>query len=255
MNKNELINYLTKLGLTQDEVAVYLGLLEKGEGTPLSISRLTGINRTKVYRLIEQMEKRKMLVQEIKDSTTCVSPAPIERVEELLKHKQLVITELSKSWNEAATMLDQMQASHQAETKVKYYKGNSGIEQMVWNVLKAKKDIVGYTFRDLSHFVGTKFMESFAEEFKRRNLKMRDIYSDEYLNSEPIDNNWAGKIDSRYLPSKILSIPHQMDIYDEVVTFYSWNGDEVWGTEIYNPKVAEMQRQLFELAWEKAEKI
>ena len=77
MNKNELINYLTNLGLTEDEVAVYLGLLEKGEGTPLSISRLTGINRTKVYRLIEQMERRKLLVQEIKDSTTCVSPAPI----------------------------------------------------------------------------------------------------------------------------------------------------------------------------------
>jgi len=254
MNKHALHSYLLKLGLTLDEASVYLELLETGEGTPLSISRITGINRTKVYRLIEKMESEKLVVQEIHDTTTMVSPAPIERVEELLKQKQSMVAELSKNWNEAATTLSQLQASRQAETKVKYYKGKSGIEQMVWNVLKAKNEIVGYTFRDLSHFVGAKFMDSFVEEFKRRNLKMRDIYGDEYLGSQPIDNNWAGKIDSRYLPGKILAVPHQMDIYDDVVTFYSWNEGEVWGTEIYNPKVAQMQKQLFELAWEKAKK-
>lgn len=254
MNKIELKRYLEKLGLTPDEAAVYLELLEKGEGTPLSISRLTGINRTKVYRLIEQMVESGLVVQEIRENSTMVSPAPIERVEELLKQKQGVEAELSKNWGEAAHMLSQMQVSHQAETKVKYYKGKSGIEQMVWNVLKAKNEIVGYTFRDLSHFVGAKFMDQFVFEFKRRNLKMRDIYSDEYKASEPVDSDWGGKIESRYLSGKILAIPHQMDIYDDVVTFYSWNEGEVWGTEIYNPRVAQMQKQLFELAWEKAKK-
>ena len=58
-----------------------------------------------------------------------------------------------------------------------------------------------------------------------------------------------------YLPQSILAIPHQTDIYNEVVSFYSWNEGEVWGTEIYNAKVANMQRQLFELAWEKAKRL
>lgn len=254
MNKQELNRYLVRLGMTPGEVVVYLDLIERGEGTPLSLSRQTGINRTKVYRLIEQMEKDKLIIQEIRENTTVISPAPIERVEELLKQKQGVVAELSKNWGEAANMLSQMQVSLQAETKVKYYKGKSGIEQMVWNVLKAKDEIVGYTFRDLSHFVGDKFMNSFVEEFKRRNLSMRDIYGDEYKSSEPGDNEWGPRMDSRYLPREILSIPHQMDIYDEVVTFYSWNEGEVWGSEIYNPKVAQMQRQLFELAWERARK-
>ena len=255
MDTNILIKYFSELGIPENEARVYLSLLEKGSGTPLTISRSTGINRTKIYRLLETMQTRKLISLEVDQNTTRVSPAPIERVEELLKHKQLAVTELSKNWNEAATMLDQMQASHQAETKVKYYKGKSGIEQMVWNVLKAKDEIVGYTFRDLSHFVGEKFMKDFASEFKRRNLRMRDIHGDEYLSSTPIDNEWGKNMNSRYLPTKILAIPHQTDIYDDVVSFYSWNGSEVWGTEIYNEKVATMQKQLFELAWEKASKI
>lgn len=255
MNKNELREYLQKLGLGTQVATIYMDLLEHGEGTPLSISRRTGVNRTKVYREIEEMAGLKLITQEVGDNTTKISPAPIERIEEILKQKQQGVAELSKNWSEATNLLSQLQAREQAETKVKYYKGKAGIEQMVWNILKAKNEIVGYTFRDLSHFVGAKFMDSFVEEFKRRNLRMRDIHGDEYLSSQPIDNNWAGKIDSRYLPREILSIPHQMDIYDDVVTFYSWNEGEVWGTEIYNPKVAEMQRQLFELAWEKTEKI
>ena len=84
---------------------------------------------------------------------------------------------------------------------------------------------------------------------------MRDIYGDEYLENKPKDNNWGSSIDSRYLPRKILAIPHQMDIYDETVSFYRWVGSEVFGVEIINPIVAAMQMQLFELAWEKARKV
>lgn len=255
MNKNDLIIYLNKLGLTKEVVEIYLDLLEHGEGTPLSISRRTGINRTKVYREIEEMAREKLLTLQIGDNTTIVSPAPMERIGAMLKQKQLAVAELSKNWSDVTESLAQIQVVQKAETRVKYYKGKEGIEQMVWNVLKAKDEIVGYTFRDLSHFVGAKFMGEFVEEFKRRNLFMRDIYGDEYLENKPTDNNWAGKISSRYLPKEILAIPHQMDIYDEVVTFYSWNEGEVWGTEIHNPKVAQMQKQLFELAWEKAKRV
>jgi sugar-specific transcriptional regulator TrmB len=240
--------------MTTEEVSVYLELISRGEGTPLSISRHSGINRTKVYRILEGMEKQKLIVQEIGDNTTRVSPAPIHQLQEILRKKQTRVAELTNDWNQATQMLEQLAAEQKSETKVKFYHGKSGIEQMVWNVLRTKSEVVGYTFRDLSHFVGEKFMREFSAEFKRRNLKMRDIYGDEYKSSEPIDNDWGKNVESRYLPKSILSIPHQTDIYDGVVSFYSWSGEEVWGSEIYNEKVAIMQKQLFELAWEKAEK-
>jgi len=255
MNKQELNSYLRKLGMTSEMAMVYLELVGQGEGTPLSISRHTGINRTKVYRLLEEMEDKKLITQEVGDNTTRVSPAPVEQLQEILRSKQTRVAELTQNWGEATLLLDQMSAEQRSETKVKFYHGKAGIEQMVWNVLKTKGEIVGYTFRDLSHFVGDKFMNDFVAEFKRRNLAMRDIHGDEYLSHQPVDNAWGKNMSSRYLPKSILSIPHQMDIYDGVVSFYSWNEGEVWGTEIYNEKVATMQKQLFELAWEKAEKV
>lgn len=255
MNKNELTNYLIDLGFGLEQASVYLNLIEKGEATPLSISRDTGINRTKVYRLIEEMSEKKLLTQEIGKNTTKVAATPIDQLKRLLADKQSHLELLSLGWKSVEELLGQMALEKKSETRVKFYHGKTGIEQMVWNVLKASGEIVGYTFRDLSHFVGDKFMKEFAYEFRRRNLKMRDIHGDEYLASLPIDNAWGSNMNSRYLSKNILAIPHQTDIFDDVVSFYSWNEGEVWGSEIYNPKVAQMQKQLFELAWEKAKKI
>lgn len=254
MNIQDLKGYLVKLGLTPPQAAIYINLIQNGDGTPLSISRDTGINRTTVYRVIEEMNKEKLLTQEIEEHTNKVSSVPIDQLRRILSEKQERLEELKQDWSNAEKLMEQIKHEKKSETRVKFYHGKTGIEQMVWNVLKTSSEIVGYTFRDLSHFVGEKFMKEFASEFRRRNLKMRDIHGDEYLASLPIDNAWGSNMNSRYLPNTILAIPHQTDIYDDVVSFYSWNEGEVWGSEIYNPKVAQMQKQLFELAWEKAEK-
>ncbi|MBI5452275.1 hypothetical protein HY945_02345 [Candidatus Gottesmanbacteria bacterium] len=46
-----------------------------------------------------------------------------------------------------------------------------------------------------------------------------------------------------------------MDIYNEIVSIYHWHEGEIFGVEIYNEKVANMQRQLFEMVWRMAGKL
>jgi len=251
MEKIELTKYLRKLGLTQEASTIYLDLMEHAESTPLLIARRTGINRTKVYRVIEELLHQKLVRQEVGFKSSSVSPAPLTTLAARLTEKQRRVAELTQGWREVERELTQLGEVEKAETKVRYYRGKSGIEQMVWNVLSAKSEVVGYTTRDLVDFVGAKFMREFVAEFVRRNLAMRDIYGDEYQTNKHTQYDWGGRVKSRYVPSKILTIPHQMDIYDETVSFYRWVGEEVFGVEIVSPAVAVMQKQLFELAWER----
>lgn len=249
-----LITYLRHLGLSQEEAAIYVSLTEQGGGTPLSISRVTGINRTKVYRTIETLSQSKLVNIEVREHSSRVTPVQPERLAEIVKQRQQQAAELARNYPDMERKLAELGVKSRADTKVRFYRGKQGIEQMVWNVLKAKSEVVGYTYRDLADFVGEKYMGDFAAEFVRRNLAMRDIYSDEYVKGKKSEQDWGGHIKSRYLPDKILAIPHQMDIYDDVVSFYNWHEGEVFGVEIHNEKVARLQKQLFELAWEKAEK-
>lgn len=254
MEKSELKRYLRRLGLSIEASAIYLDLIEHAESTPLLLARRTGINRTKVYRVVEELERQKLVRQEVGDKTTRVSPAPIAQLGERLKERQRRVAELTREWEQVETELGQLGEAQKAETKVRYYRGKSGIEQMVWNVLSAKTEVVGYTTRDLTDFVGSKFMGEFVVEFVRRRLSMRDVYGDEYQTNKHARYDWGERVVSRYVPNKILTIPHQMDIYDETVSFYRFVEGEVFGVEIINPAVATMQKQLFELAWEKGKK-
>lgn len=245
-------SFLHSLGLSPEEASLYLSMVKHGTSTPLQLSRYTGINRTKVYRTLDVLTAKKLAIQEINSNSTSVTAASTERIEELVRHKQRIAAQLSHHYSDVARALTMMSAERHADTKVRFYRGKSGLEQMIWNVLKARSEVVGYTCRDLDDFVGEKFMNEFVSEFIRRNLHMRDVYGPGYVKSVHKLHDWAGHVSSRYIPNSVLSIPHQMDIYDDIVTFYNWHEGEVFGVEICSEKVALHQKQLFELVWEKS---
>ena len=58
----------------------------------------------------------------------------------------------------------------------------------------------------------------------------------------------------RYLSPEVVDISVQMDIYNDTLAIYSWHEDEVFGVEIHNKKIADMQRQIFEALWNSAGK-
>lgn len=60
---------------------------------------------------------------------------------------------------------------------------------------------------------------------------------------------------ARYLPPEILSIKHSTVVYDDVIAYYNWVDGEVFGIELYNQEIANHQRQMFEILWEKSQAV
>lgn len=56
----ELIGKLKKLGFTENEAKIYLGLLSMGEATASEIHEYTHVPRTKTYSTLERMSKKSM---------------------------------------------------------------------------------------------------------------------------------------------------------------------------------------------------
>ena len=260
--KDSTLEYLRLLGLSPEEAQIFWTLTVMGPLTTLELARKTKINRTKVYRVVDIMGSRR-LVKEIKDQyTTRIEAESAERLQEMLKETQTKTRMLSNKFEVVMGDLAQLSAKERSDTAVHFYRGPEGIKQMVWNTLKATSEIVGYTYLSFESAVGEEFVEEYYAEFYRRNLRMRDILSDNYLRSmressqSPktyrLHPNWRTHIDSRYIGEKELPIPHQMDIYDDTVGIYSWQEGEIFGVEIKNPKVAAFQRSLFEQTWSMA---
>lgn len=252
MNNQTINTFLLQLGLNNDEVVLFESLVEKGSQTILQLSRNTQINRTKVYRILEEM-KRCGLVEDVVDENRWLAKAiDLAQLDLLVRDAELKARALREAFPLVSHLISSSRETHQPGTRVVFHRGVDGIKQMVWNTLAAKTEVVGYTYRRLDEIVGDKFSREWHEEWIRRDLKMRDIYSDEYLKSfkknRPETNNLR-HFESRYISSKIVNINHQMDIYEDTVAYYNWYEGEVFGVEINNKKIATMQRQLFEITW------
>ena len=103
LNKKDTISYLRTLGLSHDEAKVYLELL-KAPASHLELARTTGVNRTKVYRIIDDLEKRSLVTARTDDRGTLLTasdPATLEvgivNREETVKSQRQVFQHLLPS--------------------------------------------------------------------------------------------------------------------------------------------------------------
>jgi len=253
MNKNiknsSLASYLHDLGLNHEETKVFVTLVDYGQLTILELARKAEINRTRVYRLLEDLKERGFIKEIIDEHRRLIQAADLHTLEFKIYEKEAQAKRLRELFPVVASLMHSH--STQPGTKVLFYRGAAGIRQMVWNALRAQGEVVGYSYRTIYDIVGTKFADEWYEEWRERNLKMRDLFSDAYLKSKPKEKITfdGAHFKSRYIPSSILDINHQMDIYNDVVGIYNWHEGEIFGVEIYNQKVAAMHKQLFEIVW------
>jgi len=254
MNNSIIIRFLSELGLTTEEIKIYLTLTEKGSLTILELARITNINRTRVYRLVEVMHKKGLLEEIVEEYRQQVKAVDIHQLDLLIKEKERQSGFLREAFPQIGNLITQQKILQQPTTKVVFYRGVEGIKQMGWNTLQAKKEVLGFTYRQYSEIVGEKFTHKWYEEMFARKICFREIYSDTYLKSlkTPLTTSKDPLFQQRYISSKILDINHQSDIYNNVVTHYNWYEGEIFGVEIYNEKVAQMQKQIFNIVWKMA---
>lgn len=252
----EVKNFIANLGFTPQEVNIYLTLIQHGTLTILELSRHTKINRTTLYRRLENLKNQNLIELIIDDKKTLVKAAEIDQLEFLLKDKQEKINNLNNAFPNIKNFLTSQIGLNQSETKVLFYRGQAGIKTMIWHTLRAKNTVFGYTYRNMNEIVGKKFTTRWREEFISRKLILNDIFSDQYLKSidkYQSDHYLNNRFESRYLPDKILTIDCQTDIYNDVLAYYNWHEGEVFGVEIYNQKIAKLQKQIFEIIWQIAQ--
>lgn len=260
-----LIKFFQNLGLDENQTKICVSLSSDGRQSMLNLARKTGINRTTVYRLCEELQQKK-LVQILKEEKRVEAEMQdLPALREAIKTKEDELSEIKALFPQIESYLKSSEDIEQTGTKVIFYRGKENIKQLFWNTLKSEKEILGYTYRDSTEIIGEEFSLKWHEEFITRGLVIRHIYSDNYKHGE-LENaltellkkkyvHFDAHFKERYISSNVLDITTQIDIYNNVVAYYRWYMDEVYAVEIHNKELANMQRQIFEIVWERAGKI
>lgn len=249
--------YFAKLGLEPEVADIYLALHTHGPQTISALSRNSKVERTRIYRLIDHLLASNLIEVESHHKRGIIKAAPIANLNILIAQKEQELRSLQDELELIQQVLARNSLSNPA-TRVQFYSGKEGVRQMLWNELRAKGELVGYTNRILEEATGKKFMEHWTNEFEARGMKARILLNDEFVKGWQAGKNTIGtgrrvkNMAYNYLPDSVFKITHLSNIYDDVVAYYQWKDGDVFGLEIYNKDIADAQRAFFEILWAKS---
>lgn len=245
--------YFFKLGLSSEIADIYLALYAYGEQTISELARNSGIERTRIYRLMNELQATNLIEVESQYKRNILRAAPISNLQILLSKKEEDLRTLSKGLGDLQTMLTQNSDAADA-TKIQAYRGVEGVKQMFWNQTRSKTENLSILYENMQSRTKLTFFERWVRIMNERKTASRSIIGDNFVrtqqewykknNNERIAN-WQG----RYVPDGVFSITHSVVIYDDITSYYNWKDGEIFGIEIYNQQIADAQRQFFEMLW------
>ncbi len=247
-----ILKYLESLGISPEGARIYSILVEQGPCSIMDISRLAQIERTRIYRILDSLIEKGIIEEQLDYKRRMLKAADIQNIEYLVNNNLRKAKELSDTFSQFTKTIEGI--SHgDSTTSVQFYRGKEGIKQMLWNELSAKTESLCFIYKIFDGFVGSTFFDHWAEEFGRRGLRSREIrteiFDQSYLDN-PNDICFRIKnVDIRYIPSKEFPLTHGVTIYDNVVAIYDFWEDSIFGVEMYNQRVADMQRIFFNTYW------
>ena len=192
-----------------------------------------------------------------------IKAVELNTIELLVKEKELQARALIDNLNIFSKAVKDFSSSYIPGVNVVYYRGVEGMKQMIWHATRCEGLYRTYSYRFWNDIIGDKFTLNINREMLAKKLKVHDLYSDQYIKYK---ENWMktrGKKpggdwsfwNARYISEKIVKINQNIDIYNDIIAYSYWDEKDIFGVEIQNQRVADMQKQIHDVLWKMGKKI
>jgi predicted DNA-binding transcriptional regulator len=248
-----LTSLLKPFGLSEEEARIYLVLLERGVMGALEISRKLRMGRTKVYRLLDKLLSKGLVLNQFNETGFSFRAEPPEKLGLLVNLKQAEVEGLARSLPQVQTALLNRMGSGEEGSRVLYYRGRKGLAQVNFNMTKAKDELLSFELSTASAFMKHEEAEVLRQDLVANKIVTKTITNATHLAaftgvSELVRDWW----EIRHIPKERFDIAAEVFVYNDVYCVYRYTDNDVFAVEIYNQDLANMQRQVFAWVWAEA---
>ena len=231
---------LERVGLSHNEVKVYLFLVDYGQSKAGRIAKETGIQRSSAYAAINSLTYKGLISYAKVGEVKFFQGTSPERLIEFIKEKEDLIKDLIPE-------LTQRHKATKKEGQVGLFKGIRGVKSVFKDIAREGKN--NYVFGSEGQF--SEVMPEFALQFdrlkKESNIRTKLIIR---KGRTELDNKTT---EYRYL-SGIRESTAVTNIYGNKIAIIIWT-DEPEGIIIENEAAAKAYKSYFDFMWKNSEKI
>ena len=241
----EQVRTLQKLGLSEKEAQVYLGLLTLGRGSANAVARLTGLKRPTTYVVLEDLRKRGLALK---------MPGAKKQMFSARSPEDLV-QEARRNVHDAERALPELMNTYdRGSTRVRtiHFEGLAGVREALWyqaDKSKGKELVAFYGSAEDADGDLIQLFHEWNEYMAEQGTKIRSIAPNSKSLKAFREKDVLHGFLSKILPSKLYTSQVSIDVTDIFVRILMFR--EKQATIIENPKVAKALREIFEIVWEK----
>ncbi len=247
-------NILEDIGLTKNEIKIYLALLELGSTTTGPIIKKTGIHTSKVYDGLQRLANKGLVSYVIIANTKHFKAVNPNRITDFLNEKKSKIVEQETEIKKIIPELILKQRPLNDETEAEIFRGWKGMET-VYRMMRdnLKRGDINYVFGASKGENEEQVIIFFTKHLKilaKKRVKQKIIYNEAARGNIPENLKHPKLFLVKHLQN---TTPAEINIWlDKVMIVLLTKKPTV--ILINNKKVAESFKQYFEVMWKIAKK-
>lgn len=236
---------LLQLGFSEKEAEVYLMLNKMGPTPPSTLARLTHINRTTIYAILNKLQEKELVLWFKQGGTVFYSLDDIKKLVSREKEQvgiaESVIDELKNEQNGTAV-------------QIQYYRGKEGMKELLENIIQEKpEELCSFINSDNIHMaVGENFMKDWISRRIENKIFARLLLEDCETTRLYKDTDKEGFRETRVFPSKYRFQSGYYLFKDSICLFDT--SENMLAVRIRSEHITAMFKQSFEFMWDSLEK-
>ncbi len=237
-----------RFGLSEKEAQVYLALLKVDMGTAHEIARLSRVNRSSAYVVLESLLEKGLITMVAGNSKRrYVAEAPDKLLhlgEESVKERNEVVRGLTA----ILPHLKSLYSGSKQRPTVRLYEGKKNIIPLVEEIYHLKEKVMRvYTSGSHMHEFLREFMPEFMKRRAQLGIAMYGIHPDDAANR--VLSKYQPKQDrSIFVPPNKYKFTSDFAIYDNTISYISHRGE--FAIAIESAEIADAMKSAFDLAFD-----
>ncbi len=238
---------LRKIGLTENEIKIYLHLLKSGSSTAYEIGKQTGIYRVHVYDKLEQLMDKGLVTHVYRGAKKYFQATHPSKIKHYLEDQKRALEVQEQAVDSILPELEALTKIPKEDTFVEVFKGKEGLKYFLKDIVKTKKEVLITGIDDKKYQEALPiFMKQYFRDLRNNNIKER-VITLKKLSVFLFEKELAPTTHYRFLEEKQFN-PTNTFVYGNKVVIVTW-GNPVMAVMIKNKAIAETYGGHFEHLW------
>jgi len=248
--------FFKTLGFTENEVSVYLALVEVGKASANDLARIVGTPRTTTYSVLGSLVDKELVYLAQEDGKGIYTASKPEAIRNFIEREK---QELNAKESAASQIIDfitpYFQSSQVTLPKLQIFDGDSNVKSMLHDFLPEWEESMNSRDKTLWGYQDTSFVEHYRpwldQHWERMHKKYPEMKISLYSNDAKVERELAGKVKNREIRSFPMSEEFKSSIWvqgDFVVMIFT-NKRPHYAFQIRDEALSSNLRSIFRVLW------